>query len=223
MKIIHRRASHKSNCRCCVCKLKRGESHNLNCTCFACKLVRGESKGKQNLNYKHGKYIRKRCPICDKLLSPSAKICTKHRIHSIVSNRTRNKQKLIMLKRWKNIHYRDKVIKKWMQSCAIKPNKKEVLLNTLLQQILPKEYKYVGDGQVIIDGFNPDFINCNGQKKIIEMFGDYWHNKSNAKEKDKRRLEAYKTYGYKTLIVWEHELNNFNKLVNKIDRFTLRT
>ena len=34
-------------------------------------------------------------------------------------------------------------------------------------------YKYCGDGSVIIGGLNPDFINTNGEKKLIEVFGDY--------------------------------------------------
>lgn len=26
-----------------------------------------------------------------------------------------------------------------------------------------------------IGGLCPDFVNCNGKKVIIELFGDYWH------------------------------------------------
>ena len=101
----------------------------------------------------------------------------------------------------------------------INPNKPEKLMDKLLQGLLPKEYKYVGNGKVILDKFCPDFININGQKKIIELYGDYWHNRPEVKERDKRRLIAYTKYGYKTLIIWEHELKDINKLKFKLKKF----
>lgn len=64
-----------------------------------------------------------------------------------------------------------------------------------------------------------DFINCNGQKKIIELFGDYWHNRKEVKKRDKKRIKTYAKYGYETLIIWEHELKNRKKLKNKILNF----
>ncbi len=99
------------------------------------------------------------------------------------------------------------------------PNKLELKIS----KILSKKYKYVGDGKFWIERFNPDFINVNG-KKIIEIFGEHWHanpNKYKANdiicrnkkakdiwENDKQRLKTYKKYGYDTLIIWEHEINN---------------
>ena len=38
-------------------------------------------------------------------------------------------------------------------------------------------------------------------------------------ERDKRRLTTYKEYGYKTLIIWEHELKNTDRIINKILKF----
>ncbi len=99
------------------------------------------------------------------------------------------------------------------------PNRKEQQLNKLLKCLFGSEYKFVGNGKVIINGFNPDFINVNGQKKIIEFYGDYWHNLPNYKIRDKRRLKIYKRYGYKTLIIWERELKNIDLLTNKIKNF----
>ena len=82
----------------------------------------------------------------------------------------------------------------------------------LLNKLYPNEYKFVGDGQVIIDGFNPDFININGKKIIIEMFGDYWHKRKEVIERDVRRLDSYKELGYKTIIVWERQIKNLTTL-----------
>ena len=123
--------------------------------------------------------------------------------------------------KWQNEEYRDKVIKNTLKGLKLKPNKPEKLLNKLLNNLFPKEYKFVGDGKVILGGFNPDFINCNGQKKIIEMFGDYWHNRKEVIKRDKRRLIAYKKYGYKTLIIWEHELKNIEMVIAKLLEFEL--
>lgn len=95
-------------------------------------------------------------------------------------------------------------------------NKSEKLLNKVLLKILPREYKYIGNGKIFIDGLCPDFINSNGQKKIIELYGTYWHNKVETKKRDKRRLKTYAKYGYKTLIIWEHELKNLEKVKEKI-------
>ena len=99
-------------------------------------------------------------------------------------------------------------------------NKCEQLVDNILISLLGNKYKFVGDGKVKFDRFNPDFININGQKKIIEFYGDYWHNKEKSKEADFRRLKIYKKYGYKTLVIWGSELkNNIDYVVSKILAF----
>ena len=102
----------------------------------------------------------------------------------------------------------------------VSPNRCEKSLNKLLNKLLPKQYRFVGNGKVIIDGFNPDFIGRNGQKKIIELYGDYWHNLKSWRERDKRRIKAYTRYGYKTLIIWEHELKDLDKLRIRVKKFS---
>jgi len=83
-------------------------------------------------------------------------------------------------------------------------------------------FNYVGDGAIWFRGenysFNPDFLSKN-PKHIIEVYGDYWHNLEGAKKRDKERIATYEKYGYKTLIVWEHELGNQVKLFKKITAF----
>lgn len=112
---------------------------------------------------------------------------------------------------------RDKRIKKSIKGLKIKPNKPEkIMINIIRENNFP--FNFVGDGQVIIGGFNPDFLSRN-PKHIIEFFGDYWHNLPRYKDLDKRRLETYKKYGYKVLVVWEHELKNPFQVVKKIKEF----
>jgi len=146
-----------------------------------------------------------KCLICGKMLSAyNCKYCK-----SCFG-------KIRMIKNWKNFNFRNKIIKASMEARKLKPNNIEKELHQFLSRILYKQYKFVGDGKVILGGFNPDFINCNGQKKIIELYGDYWHNREIANQRDKRRLTTYKKYGYKTLIIWEKELKNKTILIKKI-------
>lgn len=98
---------------------------------------------------------------------------------------------------------------------GIKPNKPEKFLLRLLNDLHPGEWKYTGDFSMTINGKCPDFVNCNGQKKIIELFGHYWHRGQNPQE----RIDVFKPFGYETLVIWEHELKNIENLIEKINAF----
>jgi G:T-mismatch repair DNA endonuclease (very short patch repair protein) len=98
-----------------------------------------------------------------------------------------------------------------------RPTKPESQLSKLLTtNNLP--YRYVGNGEVILGGKNPDFINVNGQKKLIEVFGTYWHDPFDIAE----RTEHFRQYGFNTLIIWEDELKEPEKVVAKIKSFNQR-
>lgn len=105
--------------------------------------------------------------------------------------------------------------KQWALSNHITPNKPEKFLTNLLNQVLPNEYKFVGDGQFIVAGKCPDFVNINGQKKLIELYGDYWHKN----EDPKNRINLFKKYGFSTLVVWEKELKDLSSLRDKLVQF----
>jgi very-short-patch-repair endonuclease len=85
----------------------------------------------------------------------------------------------------------------------------------ILNSLCPGEWKYVGDGQLIINGRCPDFVNVNGQKKIIELFGDYWHKGENPKD----RIKIFEPFGYQTLVIWERELKDLKLVSDKILSF----
>lgn len=68
-------------------------------------------------------------------------------------------------------------------------------------------YKYVGDGKFWIEGVNPDFVESNGRKIAIEIYGDYWHRLPNIVARDAQRTATLRKYGWKLLVLWEHELN----------------
>jgi len=117
----------------------------------------------------------------------------------------RRRQSEIMAQRskqlWRDPEWRQRTIAASFAGRSRKPNKLEKkLIELITEASLP--FKYTGDGSVIIHGFVPDFIECNGQKLIIELFGDYWHTKADMRKK----AGAYNHYGYNTLFIWEHEL-----------------
>ena len=96
-----------------------------------------------------------------------------------------------------------------------KPNKPELALQNLLNNLLPGEYHYTGDGKIIIDGKCPDFLNMNGQKKLIELYGTYWHKGQDPQD----RIALFKKFSFDTLVVWENELKDTETLKIKILEF----
>jgi len=125
--------------------------------------------------------------------------------------------------RWQNPDYRDKVVKAVLKSLMRKPTKPEQkLIDLIKKRNLP--FKYVGDGSVIFYGMNPDFIECNGEKKIIEVFGDYWHSEraDNWKDTEWGKKAVYSQLGYDCLVIWEHEIKNTaeDEIVERIKTFS---
>ncbi len=102
-----------------------------------------------------------------------------------------------------------------------RPNKPEGILIELIREN-NFSFNYVGDGKIWLKGenysFNPDFLS-EDPKHIIEMFGNYWHNLPEIKIKDEERLRTYKSYGYKTLVIWDYELKNPDNVIDKIRGF----
>lgn len=72
-------------------------------------------------------------------------------------------------------------------------------------------FKYVGDGQFWIERINPDFVECNGKKIAVEVFGDYWHSPLlNSRLKENRTLSYRKKlltkYGWMLVVFWDRDL-----------------
>lgn len=95
-----------------------------------------------------------------------------------------------------------------------KPEKQ--IINLITKHSLP--FKYVGDGQVIISRLIPDFIAVNGEKKIIEVFGDYWHRNDDPQD----RINLFWNHGYDALVLWESEIKHSSEeeLVDKVRAFS---
>ncbi len=128
------------------------------------------------------------------------------------------------IKLWQNPIHKRKQIKAMCNGISkAKLTKPERRLRNRLNHLFPGEYKFTGDGSVIIGNKKPDFININSQKKIIELFGDYWHSKKvtgrTKRQEENKRIKHFTKYGYKTLIVWQKELKNTLKLKRKLKVF----
>lgn len=107
-----------------------------------------------------------------------------------------------------------RTIRATLAALRVKPNKVELRLQNILNFHFPDNWKYVGDGQFIIGGCCPDFLNVNGKKHVIELFGNYWHPIFDVAKKK----EHYHRYGYRVTIVWDDELKDEAGLVKRLRR-----
>ena len=76
-------------------------------------------------------------------------------------------------------------------------------------------FKYTGDVSLWIGKdkkkLNPDFVECNGKKIVVEIFGDYWHSRllnRNLREDAglNYRKRHYSHYHWKSVFIWESDL-----------------
>lgn len=115
---------------------------------------------------------------------------------------------------------------KLMHQC--KPTKPERRLRDIIEIACPGEYRYVGNGSFTIETLIPDFVNVNGQKKIIECFGDYWHSPRfttiKPQQTEEGRKKVFAGFGYDCLVIWEHEIYQKSKedLVSIVKEFNER-
>lgn len=118
---------------------------------------------------------------------------------------------------WANLseEKRDEWIRNNRASQRCSPTKPESTIFSILNDLYPNEWKFVGDGAVVIAGKNPDFINVNGKKQLVECFGDYWHKGEDPQD----RINVFKPYGYDTLVIWESELKEIDLVIKKIQNF----
>ena len=129
---------------------------------------------------------------------------------------------------WQDPQYAHKILKS-VQRCPTQP---ELALNDILDKNFPNQFKYVGDGTMWKtakneDGrfcyLNPDFISTNGEKLVIEVFGTYWHNKARCAQRpmagEQFRRKLFASLGYKMLVIWEHEMHEPDKVLQKINEF----
>lgn len=98
------------------------------------------------------------------------------------------------------------------------PNGSELVLDSFLQKFFPGEWKYVGGGEVVIGGRTPDFINVNGLKEVIELFG-YHHNPEVTDETEEDKIAHYRKYGFGCLVIWHEEIWDWRELRIRLEAY----
>lgn len=122
----------------------------------------------------------------------------------------KDKMSKITKEKWKDTLF----IKNQQIGRSIMPNKKELILLNLLNKLFNNKWKYTGDFSFCINGKCPDYTH-NTEKKLIELYGDYWHQGQNPQY----RIDFFKKEGYETLVIWEHELKDMNKVKERLFSF----
>ena len=111
-----------------------------------------------------------------------------------------------------------------MQARHIRPTKPEKQIEAILNKHFP-QFKYNGDGRlgIALGGLTPDFVNINGKKQVIEVFGDYYHSPDFLGDRwrgsELGKIMIYKSVGWDCLVIWEHELKEEQKVIDSISHF----
>lgn len=163
----------------------------------------------------------KKCPIARETLQQNrAKIFNDPVMKSNLYKKISETRKLKGLSKGKNNPMsKPDVIKKWIKSNnnRLSPNKKEIKLFEMIREI-KTGYQINTHGEIVIIGNKiPDIVNLD-DRKIIEMYGDFWH-KDETIEQQQERINAFKQEDFDTLIIWERELKNETELINKLRIF----
>jgi len=126
------------------------------------------------------------------------------------TKKAKRKISIQLKKLWKN----ESFAKKMFKAFQLKPTLPEIQIQQIIKlNNLP--FNYTGNGKIWINGFNPDFLSKN-PKQIIEVNGECWHRNKNREIRKKR---AYNSLGYKLLIIWSKELENPQRVTEKIINF----
>lgn len=123
-------------------------------------------------------------------------------------------------KHWADPEYKDRTVKSQIRASSRRPTTPEKVVIEMLKEILPNQYQYVGSGhETVINGCNPDFININGQKKVIEVFGDWYHGERKTgkthEQEEVDKINTYRAFGFDCLIIWEYDTKKHKDKVAK--------
>jgi len=100
------------------------------------------------------------------------------------------------------------------------PTKLELKLKDFLDEKFPGKWEYTGDGKVWFNGCNPDFV-YSGSNKVLEVFTEYHKNKiyGSVENYIQIRTERFAVAGKEVLYIWDTELEDSSRLLNKIEIF----
>jgi G:T-mismatch repair DNA endonuclease (very short patch repair protein) len=104
-------------------------------------------------------------------------------------------------------------IQNTIKAVCERPNKFEQNCQKALELEWPEKFRYVGDGNVLINFKSPDFIN-EEDKVVVLCHGVYWHlikdgfenTPENKKLIESKDSEPFERVGYKVIVLWEDEI-----------------
>lgn len=107
---------------------------------------------------------------------------------------------------------RAKIAKKSINAASLKPNTKERQLDELLTKKFPSQFRLNVKGGMTLGGKIPDFVNVNGKKVVVELFGNHWHELS----EEAYRRRCFAKYGFRTVVIWESILKDESKVISLV-------
>ena len=228
----------------------------MNINCIICgkefyarpsEIVRGKKYCSREC-YGKASMILKECLVCHKL-KPSTKMrgnyCSPEcrwadeRQHDNAGTRAENQWQKDRPKMMKNqvrsakLRVQNEGLDNFIQRTHLamhkRPTAPERIIIDICDSYFPV-FKYNGDFSqgVCLNRMFPDFINTNGKKQVIEVFGNYWHQHKDGPEfnyiNENTRIEKYKTVGFDCLVLWEHDIKKMgtDAIKEKIANFTNR-
>lgn len=108
---------------------------------------------------------------------------------------------------WKRPEYRKKVMHRRTMSGS------EQVFASICNQY-GFEYKFVGNGKLWIGDKNPDFVHVS-DNLVIEIWGDFFHKGQDPQ----KRIDHFRKFGYKCIVIWASDLCRFDDIAEKIRRF----
>lgn len=174
-----------------------------------------------------------KCVICGKEVerkrchSKTDSCCSKECLSTLVARRfighTHNKgrKQSDELKKWRSEDMKKRFQdpefqKQWAKSMANSPNKLEQDFDALT----PNNVVFKGNGKFFLtfkngQVKNPDFV-VEHQRKVIELYGDYWHKGDIPQE----LIDLYAEIGFEAMVIWESQFrNNTEEVLTQVNNF----
>lgn len=116
---------------------------------------------------------------------------------------------------------RENCLKGWLTLANRKgPTKLEIEGSSILESIGLKKGVDFQEQVPMFNRYIADIVMFD-KKMVIEWDGDYWHNRSENIERDKKRNSIFKENGFRVIRFWEHEVYKKKLLVkNRIIKAT---
>jgi len=143
-----------------------------------------------------------------------------------ISEKTKIKLHNYMKIQWNDNEYREKQLKLILKGTMKRPTNLESKFDNELFIPYKLPFNYCGNGSLLIGYKNPDYVESNDKKiclevgnkieKSIKRKGRFYHS---WQEYEQQRINHFAMYGWKCLCLWEDELSNKEKLLDKINKF----